>query len=500
MKKTKIAIGVVVALGVIWTGTAWFTGKQFENHIDELVQQANAQLNEIAPDSRLSVSYQNYQRGVFHSSAQFVIQARSQTKDNAVLKPGQSLVFNERIDHGPFPFAQLKKFNLVPSMASVHTELANTPLVQKLFDLTNGASIIQADTRIGYRGASVSSITLLPVDFQNTPQGEHYVWSGGTLDIDSDADGDQVKFASDIKTISLSSKNEDNMPVLFNFDGFKLSGKTHLSTQGVRVGDQSMTLKSMTASANGQDMLALEGVNVASTFDANDPTISGKINIALNNLKLQQQSFGQGALSVTLSHFDGQALKTFSENYNNQMISLLNQPGMSDDSERYQEGVRQILTTNLPGLLKGNPELTIAPLSWKNDKGESTFNLTVHFNDPGSVSGDTPGTDISFSRVLKTLDSKLVINMDMATEMMKHVAMIEGYQDADANKLADQQIKGLAAMGQMFKLTTQQDGNIVASLQYAADQVTMNGEKMTLMQFLSRYMLGGSPAAEDVTP
>ena len=28
MKKTKVAVGVIVALGVIWTGTAWFTGKQ----------------------------------------------------------------------------------------------------------------------------------------------------------------------------------------------------------------------------------------------------------------------------------------------------------------------------------------------------------------------------------------------------------------------------------------------------------------------------------------
>lgn len=45
-------------------------------------------------------------------------------------------------------------------------------------------------------------------------------------------------------------------------------------------------------------------------------------------------------------------------------------------------------------------------------------------------------------------------------------------------------------MGQMFKVTTQQDNNIVTSLQYAAGQVTMNGEKMPLEQFLTRYMMG----------
>jgi uncharacterized protein YdgA (DUF945 family) len=84
----------------------------------------------------------------------------------------------------------------------------------------------------------------------------------------------------------------------------------------------------------------------------------------------------------------------------------------------------------------------------------------------------------------------------MATEMMTHVAMAEGYNQEDAAKLADQQVKGVAAMGQMFKLTTQQDNNIVTSLQYATGQVTMNGDKMALDQFLARYMLGGGAAPQ----
>ncbi len=40
MKKTLVAAGVIVALGVVWTGGAWFTGKQLENRIAEMVQQA----------------------------------------------------------------------------------------------------------------------------------------------------------------------------------------------------------------------------------------------------------------------------------------------------------------------------------------------------------------------------------------------------------------------------------------------------------------------------
>ncbi|STT86249.1 GTP-binding protein YdgA [Klebsiella pneumoniae] len=63
MKKSLVAAGVIVALGVVWTGGAWFTGKQLEGRIADMVQQANAQLRSSAPESGLELSYQDYQRG-----------------------------------------------------------------------------------------------------------------------------------------------------------------------------------------------------------------------------------------------------------------------------------------------------------------------------------------------------------------------------------------------------------------------------------------------------
>ncbi|MBP2171309.1 uncharacterized protein YdgA (DUF945 family) [Erwinia toletana] len=500
MKKTKIAVGVVVALGIIWTGGAWFTGKQLESHMDTLVQNANAQLNNIAPDSRLKVSYQDYQRGLFSSHAKLVVQASSQTEDNALLKPGQSIVLNETIDHGPFPFAQLKKFNLIPSMASVHTELENTEAVKGLFEVTKGVSVIQADTRIGYSGATASAITLLPLDYQNATSGQRFAWNGGTLNVDADAQGDKVSFDGNLDSVAITSKNQMGMPVLFTLNGLKATANTHLSPQGVRIGDQGIDLKKLTASVNGQEAVTLEGLKGNSRFDSDNKAVSGQIDYTLDNLKMQNQSFGQGKLAMKLSQFDGEALKTFSENYNAQVQALLNQPGIAEDPLRYQQGMNQILATNLPTLLKGDPIVTIAPLSWKNDKGESSFNLAVNFKDPATASGEAQNINQAADRVLKSLDGKLVISMDMATELMTHVAIAEGHSQEESARLAEQQVKGLAAMGQMFKLTTQQDNNIVTSLQYTSGQVTMNGEKMPLDQFLSRYMLGGMSAQPQGLP
>jgi len=37
MKKTLVAAGVVIALGIIWTGGAWYTGKQLESRLGEMI-------------------------------------------------------------------------------------------------------------------------------------------------------------------------------------------------------------------------------------------------------------------------------------------------------------------------------------------------------------------------------------------------------------------------------------------------------------------------------
>lgn len=107
MNKSLVAVGVIVALGVVWTGGAWYTGKKIETHLEDMVAQANAQLKLTAPESNLEVSYQNYHRGVFSSQLQLLVKPIA-GKVNPWIKSGQSVIFNESVDHGPFPLAQLK--------------------------------------------------------------------------------------------------------------------------------------------------------------------------------------------------------------------------------------------------------------------------------------------------------------------------------------------------------------------------------------------------------
>lgn len=54
-------------------------------------------------------------------------------------------------------------------------------------------------------------------------------------------------------------------------------------------------------------------------------------------------------------------------------------------------------------------------------------------------------------------------------------------------------VKGLAAMGQMFRITKLENNTISASLQYANGQGTLNGDKMPLDEFVGMF---GMPALD----
>ena len=125
MKKSLVAVSVIVVLGAAWTGASWYTGKQIEQHMGEVVDNANGQLKAYLPKAGVKLSYENYQRGLFSSKVRYVLRSDgTDTSENAALKAGEEVAFLETIDHGPFPFAQLKKFNLLPSMASVPPAMA----------------------------------------------------------------------------------------------------------------------------------------------------------------------------------------------------------------------------------------------------------------------------------------------------------------------------------------------------------------------------------------
>jgi uncharacterized protein YdgA (DUF945 family) len=72
MKKSLVAAGIIVALGVVWTGGAWYTGKQLESRLADMVQQANAQLQSSAPEAGVELT-SGLSARLFSSHLQLVV-------------------------------------------------------------------------------------------------------------------------------------------------------------------------------------------------------------------------------------------------------------------------------------------------------------------------------------------------------------------------------------------------------------------------------------------
>ncbi|VTR57061.1 Bacterial protein of uncharacterised function (DUF945) [Serratia fonticola] len=211
------------------------------------------------------MSYENYQRGIFSSQARFVLRADgSITTDDALLKSGEEVAFIETVDHGPFPLAQLKKFNLIPSMASVHTELENTPKVKTLFEITKGKSLFSADSRIAYSGDVASSIDVIPVEYQKDKSSLKF--SGAKIDADIGKDMQTAVLDASSDSLVISGPNQSGQNEQMTMQGLTLKSNTHLGQYSLSLGEQALGMKQLTMAIDGKDAMTMEGFNLASQF------------------------------------------------------------------------------------------------------------------------------------------------------------------------------------------------------------------------------------------
>lgn len=475
MKKSLVAVGVVAALGVLWTAGAWFTGKQMESRFADLVQQANTQLKKTAPEAAVEFSYQDYQRGLFSSSLQLVLQPIA-GKQSPLLESGQRIIFDEHVAHGPFPLG--KSFSLIPAMASVSSELVNNEVTKPLFDFAQGKPPFSARTRVGYSGATDTDVTLQPMSYD--ANNEKVAFSGGQVQLSSERGGELLTLSAEAKSAVIEVINEYNQRVRFSFSNLNTRGSSEMTPFAERIGSQKISVDKLAVAIEGNDMLSLEGMNLdgASTLSDDKKSINTVLDYTLNSLKLQNKDIGSGKLALKINNLDGEAWHQFSRGYDALVTQVATQPGMADNPELYRQKLGEALILSLPLLLKGQPEFSIAPLSWKNAKGETTFNLALKLNNRAAATSEPKTLGEDLDRTIKSLDSTLSVSAPMAREFMTQVALLEGFQPEMASKIAAQKVDSLAGMAERFQLARTEGDNIISRLQYANSEVTFNGKKM----------------------
>ncbi|CAQ84248.1 MULTISPECIES: YdgA family protein [Photorhabdus] len=484
MKKSLVAVGVIVALGAIWTGASWYTGKQIEQHIGPAVALANAELEKAFPETGLVLQSKDFQRGVFSSDVRLVLKVKEGIK-NAEIKPGEEISIKSVIDHGPFPLAQVKKFTLIPSAASVHSELENSEALKPLFEVTKGKSLFTADSRISYSGDTISDVDIIPVDFAEN--GAKFNFSGAKLTSD---------LSHGLKDISLTIKS-DQLTINKNDENFVVKGiDLDLSNKkgkfDIYVGDQNIKIQEISLKGITNQDIVLSGLKMGSNISEDETNLKGKITYSLDGFKLKDIDFGSGTFAITADRLDGAAVRKFTQAYNDATAKSLASGDLSSDAA--DTAIIDAIFSNLPILLKNNPQFGIEPLTWKNTKGESTINYKVSLKnlpkDKSSLS--SMKTEEAIRTLIQDMSLNVTLPKPMVLEFATQASLVNGMDKGRAEENAEQQVKQLEQLGKLFRITTVDDNAISIKFNYADGKVEMNGEKMSLPKFMSEYGLSES--------
>lgn len=478
MKKSLVAVSLIAVIGAAWSGASWYTGKLIEQQMATVVANANQWLKEYLPDTGVKLSVENYRRGIFSSQLRYVLHNEAL----GMQATGDKVTSLITIDHGPFPLSQLTHFNLLPAMATVHAELENTPVINTLFELAKGKSPITSDTRIAYSGDISSVVDMLPLDHQ---QGEYRLtFSGAKLTLGISHDMKDVRLDFNADGLDFADKTHSR----FVLRGLAWNSDTRKNPFDFRLGTQSLAVKQLQVLTPQTGAVELEGITISSQTDGKDNYLNGQADYRINALKIKGHDLGSGQLRMNVNNVDATVLKAFIDFYNRESINLLQQ----------YEGTRQqlakLVEQNTPLLLKGYPTLSIAPFSWKNSQGEASFSFNLDLQE-ALQTGTAASPEQQLTQAIKRLEAHLTIPEAMATEASAQLSQLQGASVQQAQAMAPQQVQGLVAMAQQFNLLTQKDAVIGSSLRYADNQVELNGNKMSLQAFISRFA-GGAPVIE----
>src|SRR5690606_8253698 len=212
---------------------------------------------------------------------------------------------------------------------------------------------------------------------------EKVTFSGGNFKVDADRDGNVFSLTGEAESGLINAVNEYGQKVQLTFNNLKADGDSKMTDFKERIGNQKLSFDKIAIAVEGKEMAVLEGMEVDGKSDVSKDgkSINTQLDYALKSLKVQNQDLGTGKLSLKIGNIHGQAWHEFSQKYSKESQALLSNAALQQNPQAYQQQAMTVLFNNLPILLKGEPVITVAPLSWKNGKGETNFNLSLFLKD-----------------------------------------------------------------------------------------------------------------------
>lgn len=500
MKKSLVAVGVIVALGVVWTGASWYMGSKIESRLQEETKLANVQLAQLAKNAQfgadVKLEIRDYKKGVFTSNADFAVVISKDASDADQEKKVEEVIFTTDIDHGPFPLSDLAKFNLAPKLAAMNNTLVNNDTTKELFKLTKEKSIFDIHTSLAFDGAVSGEAKLNPIDF--TENGDTVKTTPLTVEFSSDKNatnfttkikGDQVVVTKEgeetftIKNIagSVAGTKVNNDQYLFNEQLLSFAEIAHTSKD--KASDFSLKDFSLTTKSDIKDKL----FNLSQTYDFKSLNVGGL-------------EFGAGKFGYSIDKADTEAMLLLTKVYNNSLLPW--NKYHYDNSEMVEQAVRDVLEKGLV--------FRIDEASLTNKSGASKLNFSLDLNafNAKVLENSEKSPSELFNYLFKNIDFNIDLSLPMLAEFRNTTQYLDAarYEEkaltdeekkeietataADIEQLKTELQQNINQMSQDEKdalplMLLAQDGKALSmKLNYAADKFTMNGKTYTFDQFM----------------
>jgi uncharacterized protein YdgA (DUF945 family) len=489
-KSAGVLLGIVVAIGAISVGGAWYTGTKIEGVLNSSLADANQQLQAalVGHKGTASLELVSLERHVFSSTAHYRLKGEGEMFGESPIE----LLFVDNVEHGPLPFSRLMSLKWLPVMATSHYELEKTPLTEKWFAATKDASPLKGVVNIGYDNSTNGNLELLPLEAALDDKSS-VKFSGLKVDVAASAQAQKVKADGYMDSLKLTTVSEDQAPVQVELSGLTLASNLSKSTFGFYTGENTVELKnSKTTFGPKQSVLGLKSFEMKNHTEESGTSASGRADYKIGEVSLNGKPVGSAQMAMSLKNLDIPSTMALMQIYQTKLQPYEQAAAEAAEANlpvpelNLTEAEEAQLKTNLEQLLAAGPQVALENLSFTTTHGESRANLVLNLTKPQTI-------DLPADQLVRQLIALLDINLQVSKPMLVDVFTVQSQIDGqtDAKLIADQATATADMFGSMAvgtQLAKLDGNNIVSKLHYANNQVEFNGQKMTVEEFVGFVM------------
>ena len=476
MKKSAVALGVIVALGAVGVGGAWFTGEKAQTEYLRQIELANKQAQALGLSDSFKVVYKNKQfdRGFF----------TSQVEDEVVISlPKEGKVFtiplSTKLYHGPFPLDQLTKFNFMPVMFSAQGVIGKNETTQPLFDLLKSDKPVQYQASTSYNLATKGKVELAGGELTDPESlGTKVTWSNINMgfDVNKDLAGKYDMTLNEVSATVLPEVMEEqdgeDMPksITMKMKGMKVEGSYNPTKWAyIYTGNSTSLIDSFEMAtldyAGKESTVVQKGFKAKSDISLDGDFVSAKSENTVDSIAIDGKDFGKLTYNVELNHIEANAINALIEALFTVFESISDEENSSNE-EMVSEILSSWAENHGMAIFNNQPQIKLNPMSISNSQGKVSLDLNV------ALAKD-PKFDLMAGSLYKQF-TDFALNIHVDKEMVeKNLAQ---FVPEEERALIKAQIEEQAKQAAAQNIVVNNDKNVTLNLVLEKGGLKLNGQ------------------------